>query len=368
MTKPTLDVVPDEEEEEGEEGEEEESVPRVNSNYLSARMGANGGEHSACNLATTSPGGGSSSSTSGLSSGTGLGGSSPISQSSASSLRQQRGPSPPEAPNSAHFSGTNTANNGRLEAKKRVDDDEQMHNIDSGHSDGSSLCEERDSSPVARKISYLNKGLGRDDNNLETRDNLAKTGAILAELEKFDEDSTNEHCSSVVGGVNDDDSLVERKAACDMDKVDNREKDGSAKVNESELVLEPKRMGGQCEDENNNNNGRLAKSNFEWYGSNQQQLQPGKVTNGYSTFDGVVKSSIVGNSLLSTINTDPGQRQQLRKMSQLLTIEDSEVDDEEEEGEDVDDILESKGDYCQDESFDNANDKVSLINLACWCT
>lgn len=151
------------------------------------------------------------------------------------------------------------------------DDDDQVDDDDDNSSEplshpsrASSKDQDTLVSPVNRRLSYLNKELGFDKNNLACRDNLAKTGAILAELDKFDEDSDQ----------------IERSASVELvvtNGIDQENQGGggllpaaatasSNQVNESELVLKPKpTLTGTRGVELKQQKDTLNASAFEWY-------------------------------------------------------------------------------------------------------
>lgn len=90
-------------------------------------------------------------------------------------------------------------------------------------------------SPVTRRLNYLNKELGGSNKNtLVFRDNLMKTGKILAELEDLDEEL------SIVNNENDDEDDDDDDDECDaISTAERMSVSKKCTVNMSELVLKP---------------------------------------------------------------------------------------------------------------------------------
>lgn len=196
-----------------------------------------------CSMTTVSPNSSSSGlSSSGIACGSsGAGGCASSTSHSSTSLVQTTSSA---NTNPKHMSNYSGPSNGAANKIKNIDDSGRSDDDDDeGQVCGGVACRQsnrslrrssrassRDQdtlvSPVDRRLIYLDRELGIDKNNLVHRDNIAKTGAILAELERF-EDSSDQ---------------IEPSASLDSERTDEKSKLPPTKelVNESELILKPK--------------------------------------------------------------------------------------------------------------------------------
>lgn len=223
--------------------------------------------------------------------------------------------------------------------------------VDSGHSNGDSELASEDEdysgksnsnhtgdvsndarqhtlvSPVTRRIKILNNELGTNNNTLVSRDNLLKAGAILADLEKFeDEIDDNGAESDILSETSEDnnsdqdnneDEKDKKKPYNDnmvpktMSQVNNNTapKIGGVAINESELVLKPRIVG--C--------------------SGQQQQQPSHVSTNMMKQKAVINGAQTeaGQQVLSSLDE-----------SEYDDNDDEEYEDEEEEEEEEEENVE----------------------------
>lgn len=121
-----------------------------------------------------------------------------------------------------HSNGDSAAEVDNSSESELSNDDERQHTL---------------VSPVTRRLEYLNKELGPDNNTLVSRDNLIKAGAILADLEKFDDDDDDESVSDILSESDEELSLIDKHSS--ELSGDNKKRNPVEKVamNESELVL-----------------------------------------------------------------------------------------------------------------------------------
>ena len=327
--RPPLNVVPD-------EPEPEEAVASVGmerqSHHLAAPARTTTVAATTSGPTTTSPG----SSSSGLSS-SGQPGASPT---SSASSRPAHSPARP-----IKISNTVTGFGGQLLGPSKCSEDpEELKNIDSGHSNGDSgedydsdddegdasdETEDEDEdedeeqhtlvSPVTRRIEYLSKELGPSRNNLACRDNLVKTGAILAELDKFEEDSDN------MGRVGMQTSPNELEGAefC-------RSAVPFVAINESELVLRPN---SRVKPDIKLSNSTSFSSSLGWYQSK------GQVGRGVAKSSGCDELGVRCGSNMVTLGTIADSNEDyLEEEEEEEEEEDDDDDDEDDDDESSDEV------------------------------
>lgn len=277
--RPVLEMVPDEPESEHEEAEaEEEETQRVIS--LTHGHPTQTATRPALMMASSSGDSSSSSSSSGLSSpgigcngggsGTGNCNASSSTYSLFSSYQVARSPVHSHSINKSqqHDSGHSNdgslvgSSNGQAAAEEEAQQSTPSSLSDDDADEDDASKEDTLVSPVNRRLSYLDKQLGAERINLACRDNLATTGAILAELEKFDEDSSDQ--LSLNHTAKSDDEELDK--VVDIGTISSNHP--KMQCNESELILRPK---AHALVSSSNEISALSAS-FEWY--NEQQARP----------------------------------------------------------------------------------------------
>jgi len=360
-TGPTLDVVPDDDEEQEEGAQREETLLcSFSDNLLAANQCPTINKEQHLGTTTSSPGGTSSASsqtsalstsstsgicsaagpTNGLSSDTGSG-TSPVSQisslvSSFSSKlggRVARELSPNSTLTPAREEGKKTVRGGDLLRETSGPKGVEESSGEASQEEEQS-SDEKESAASERRASYLDsKAFGSQRNNLEGRSNLIETGAILAELDKFDEDEEEEEdeedeeetCSSGSEPCSESDADPDERQEAQM-------RAAPEPANESEVIL--RRPGSKVVatigDENNN--------------QRQPQLVVGPESSGKGGGGAFLTPKSATNLHVSSANKHTQnaipkpeqQQQQLRHLSQVVSIEDDESSDEADYYDDID--------------------------------